>query len=79
MIRMRQVEGLGTDVLVCSVERKCPPLATSVDDAAQSTNLGKATIYAAMANGELSYLKFGRRRLILVDDLRAWLETYRAA
>jgi hypothetical protein len=54
MIRMRQVEGLGTDVLVCSVERKCPPLATSVDDAAQSTNLGKATIYAAMANGELS-------------------------
>jgi excisionase family DNA binding protein len=76
---MSQVEGLGGNVLECSVEHQCPRLATSVDDAAQSTNLGMATIYAAMATGELPYLKFGRRRLILVDDLRAWLETFRAA
>jgi excisionase family DNA binding protein len=76
---MRQVEDLGTDVVVCSVEQQCPKLATSVEGAAQSTDLGKATIYAAMAAGELAYVKFGRRRLVLVDDLRAWLETYRAA
>jgi excisionase family DNA binding protein len=55
------------------------PLATSIADAAEISGVGKSTLYEAMVGGKLKYLKVGRRRLILVDDLRAWLETYRAA
>jgi excisionase family DNA binding protein len=54
-------------------------LAYSVDDAAQAVGLGKSTLYREMAEGRLRYRKVGDRRLILKDDLLAWLSSGREA
>jgi excisionase family DNA binding protein len=48
-------------------------LAISIVEAARRSGLGRSTIYAAIARGELKVRKAGRRSLILVDDLHAWL------
>ena len=49
------------------------PLAVSPADAARLAGLGRTTIYAAIGSGALASLKVGKRRLVMVDDLRAWL------
>jgi excisionase family DNA binding protein len=48
-------------------------LAISIVEAARRSGLGRSTIYEAIARGELKVRKAGRRSLILVDDLQAWL------
>jgi len=48
-------------------------IAVSVPQAVERTTLSKATIYRAIARGDLPVRRVGRRTLILVDDLRAWL------
>ncbi|MFO1036173.1 MAG: hypothetical protein U1E45_04945 [Geminicoccaceae bacterium] len=53
------------------------PLAVSIRSATHMANLGRTKIYEALGAGELSSLKIGSRRLILVDDLRAWLAMHR--
>ncbi len=53
---------------------KFPPLAVSVPEATGISGVGKTTLYMAISAGELKSFTVGRRRLILVDDLRAWLE-----
>ncbi len=52
---------------------KKDPLAVSVDDAVDMSGLGRSTIYAALSAGDLPSLKVGRRRLIPVVGLKAWL------
>jgi excisionase family DNA binding protein len=47
--------------------------AISIVEAARRSGLGRSTIYTAIARGELKVRKAGRRSLILVDDLHAWL------
>ena len=49
------------------------PLAVSPAEAARLAGLGRTTIYAAIGCGALASLKVGKRRLVMVDDLRAWL------
>lgn len=53
------------------------PLAMPVGDASRRSNLSRAYLYQAMQAGELAYLKIGRRRLILLDDLRDYLASKR--
>ena len=53
------------------------PLAVSIGRATQITSLGRTTIYDALGSGDLSSLKIGNRRLILVDDLRDWLARHK--
>jgi excisionase family DNA binding protein len=48
-------------------------LAISIVEAARRSGLGRSTIYEAIARGELKVRKAGRRSLILIDDLQAWL------
>ena len=43
------------------------------------SGLGRTKIYEALGAGELSSLKIGNRRLILVDDLRNWLARHKQA
>jgi excisionase family DNA binding protein len=52
-------------------------LAVSVDRAAEMCALGRVTLYQMMAAGQLPFVKVGRRRLLLVEDLRALLASNR--
>jgi excisionase family DNA binding protein len=51
------------------------PLAVSLNDAAKITGLGRNRIYAEMKAGRLRSRKSGKRRLFLVKDLEAFLES----
>jgi excisionase family DNA binding protein len=53
------------------------PLAVSVGRATHTAGLGRTKLYEALGSGELSSLKIGNRRLILVDDLRNWLALHK--
>lgn len=53
-------------------------LAMSVDEAQKVTGVCRTTLYSAMRDGSLPSLKVGRKRLLLWDDVRQWLEQHRA-
>jgi len=56
------------------------PLALSVAQAAEAAGVSRSILYEEMRRtGGLKYVKIGARRLILVDDLRAWLVANRVA
>ncbi len=42
-------------------------------EAARLTGVGRTTIYEAIGTGTLKSIKIGKRRLITIDALRAWL------
>lgn len=52
---------------------KHPPIAVSPDEAARLAGIGRTTLYAALAKGDLPSIKIGTRRLIRVDAIRDWL------
>jgi excisionase family DNA binding protein len=49
------------------------PIAISILEAARRASVGRSSIYQAIGRGELSTRKCGRRTLILLDDLKAWV------
>ncbi|ELF6207506.1 helix-turn-helix domain-containing protein [Pseudomonas putida] len=51
-----------------------PSLSVSVEEAARLTSHSRSGIYEAIASGELKAFKLGRRRLILVSELKTWIE-----
>ena len=55
-------------------EAASPPLAVAPAEAARLAGVGRTTLYAALSSGALPSLKLGRRRLIKLDALRAWLD-----
>jgi excisionase family DNA binding protein len=46
----------------------------SISEACAMAGIGKTRIYEAIAAGDLIARKYGKRRIILRDDLRAFLE-----
>ena len=54
-------------------KRPQPPIAVSPDEAARLAGVGRTTLYAALAKGDLPSIKIGTRRLIRVDAIRDWL------
>jgi excisionase family DNA binding protein len=50
-------------------------LAYSVLEACEAARIGRTNLYEAIRSGQLRAVKHGKRTLILVDDLRAWLES----
>jgi excisionase family DNA binding protein len=48
-------------------------LAYSIDEVCAKSGLGRTTIYAAIGDGFLIARKFGRRTIVLDDDLKAFL------
>jgi excisionase family DNA binding protein len=56
-----------------------PRYALSIDEACKTTGLGRTLIYEEIKEGRLSTLKIGRRRLVPVAALRAWLKSYEEA
>jgi excisionase family DNA binding protein len=54
-------------------------LAISIDETAHRSGLGKTAIYEAVNCGDLPLRKAGRRSLILVTDLEAWINSWPTA
>lgn len=50
------------------------PLSVSVEEAARMTGTTRSGIYEVMAKGDLQTFKLGKRRLILMTELKAWIE-----
>lgn len=48
-------------------------LAYSIDEAAQASSVGRSLLYDEIRARRLRATKVGRRTIIAVDDLRAWL------
>jgi excisionase family DNA binding protein len=57
---------------------KSEPLAVSPGEAARLAGLGRTTIYSALGSGALKSIKIGKRRLITIEALRAWLFSHEA-
>jgi excisionase family DNA binding protein len=51
------------------------PISVSIPTACRMSGLSRSHLYKVMARGDVRSLKMGRRRLVLVDSLRAWLES----
>lgn len=49
------------------------PLAVAPAEAARLAGVGRTTIYEAIGAGALRSVKIGKRRLITMEALRAWL------
>ncbi|OEO23091.1 DNA-binding protein [Pseudomonas sp. J237] len=49
------------------------PLAVGPEEAGRMTGHARSAIYEAIAKGELESFKSGKRRLILIKSLEAWL------
>lgn len=49
------------------------PLAVGPEEAGRMTGHARSAIYVAIAKGELESFKSGKRRLILIKSLEAWV------
>lgn len=49
-------------------------LSVSVEDAARIVGYSRSGVYELIASGDLKAFKLGRRRLILMTELKAWIE-----
>ena len=54
-------------------------LAVAPADAARLAGVGRTTLYAAIGAGALRSIKIGKRRLITIEALRAWLLAHEVA
>jgi excisionase family DNA binding protein len=57
-----------------TIGTRIEPLSVDIPGACQLTGLGRSKLYELLAKGEIASVKIGKRRLILVAELRAWLQ-----
>ena len=50
-------------------------ISISIVEAARRAGVGRSSIYEAINRGELPIRKCGRRSLVLVRDLKSWIES----
>ncbi|HDS1059583.1 helix-turn-helix domain-containing protein [Pseudomonas putida] len=50
-----------------------PQLSVSIEEAAKSIGVARSTIYEIVARGDLPSFKLGRRRMILMAELSAFI------
>lgn len=65
MLKTRHGDIVGTTI---------EPLSVDIPDACRLTGLGRSKLYELLGNGEIASVKVGKRRLITVAALRAWLD-----
>lgn len=63
--------------VVTRIDTPPEPIALRVMPAVALSGLPKTRLYELMNSGELPFVRDGGRRLILLDDLRAYLEARR--
>ncbi len=51
-------------------------IAVAPAEAARLAGVGRSTLYLALKSGALPSIKLGKRRLIRVDALEAWLDSH---
>jgi excisionase family DNA binding protein len=51
-------------------------IALTIIEACQALSVSRTSLYEAIGRGELTARKRGRRTLVLVDDLRSWVEQF---
>jgi len=56
-----------------SVEREIPPLAYCIEDAAVALGVGRTLVYRLISEGLITRVKAGKRSLIPVAELDAFL------
>lgn len=49
--------------------------AIPIEEAARRAGVGRTSLYAAINRGEIPLRKYGRRSIIMVDDLKAWIDS----
>lgn len=49
-------------------------LAVPIDEAARRAGIGRSSLYEAINRGELPLRKSGRRSIIRIEDLKAWID-----
>jgi excisionase family DNA binding protein len=54
------------------------PISVTIFEACKLSGISRSYLYQVMARGEVRSIKAGRRRLVLVASLRAWLESLSA-
>jgi excisionase family DNA binding protein len=54
-------------------------LAVAPAEAARLSGVGRTTIYEAIGAGALKSVKIGKRRLITIEALKAWLLSHEVA
>ena len=62
-----------------SEAKATPRLAYSIAEFSEASRLSRSFIYEAMKTGELRSIKVRGRRLILHEDGKAWLQSFRLA
>jgi excisionase family DNA binding protein len=67
----------GTFSLPLNPAGQSAKLAYRIDEAGSATGLSRSTLYGLIASGRLRSIKAAGRRLILADDLRAFLDAQR--
>jgi hypothetical protein len=75
----RQAAGSDQRAMIQELSADCPLLAVSIPRAAEITDLSPSELYSEMKSGRLAFVKHGRRRLIMIDDLKALLLSRRVA
>lgn len=56
--------------------RQTPLIAVSPDEAARLAGIGRTSLYAALAKGDLKSIKISTRRLIKIEAIHEWLASY---
>jgi excisionase family DNA binding protein len=56
------------------VEANTTPLAVSIEEAARRAGVGRGYLYQQIGRGKLRARKAGRRTIIALSDLAAWVE-----
>jgi excisionase family DNA binding protein len=60
-----------------SLEHSPTKLAYGIAEAVKATNVGRSFLYEEIRVGRLKSFKVGNRTLIAVEDLIAWIDSYK--
>jgi len=50
------------------------PITCTIADACRLSGIGRTTLYSLLSAGDIRSVRIGRRRLVVVESLRAYLD-----
>lgn len=67
---------MNSDNILKATHTHPEPLTVAPAEAARLAGVGRTTLYAALSSGELRSSRIGRRRLIKISVLEAWINSH---